>query len=96
MQILSKRRRLWGYWVYVAALRLKEGQLLVVVTSDSPEAAIADDAKRWNIEPLFGYLKRRGFCLESTHLCDAVREASLIGETPQQTLSCIDPGAVLG
>jgi len=96
MSVLSKRRRLWGYWVYIAALRLQDGQLLVVVTSDSPEAAIADDAKRWNIEPLFGCLKRRGFCLESTHLGDAVREASPIGETPQQALSCIGPGAVLG
>ncbi len=78
MSILPKRRRLWGYWVYVAALRLKDGQLLVVVTSESPEAAIADYAKRWNIETLFGCLKRRGFCLESTHLGDAQRLSKLL------------------
>ena len=26
MRVLPKRRRLWGYWVYVAALRLNDGQ----------------------------------------------------------------------
>lgn len=78
MRVLSKRRRLWGYWVYVAALRLKDGQLLVVVTSDSPETAITDYAKRWQIETLFGCLKRRGFCLESTHFNDAVRLSKLL------------------
>jgi len=44
----------------------------------SPEAAIADYAKRWNIETLFGCLKRRGFCLESTHLSDADRLSKLL------------------
>lgn len=78
MRVLPKRRRLWGFWVYVAALRLQDGQLLVVVTSESPKAAIADYAKRWNIETLFGCLKRRGFCLESTHLCDAERLSKLL------------------
>lgn len=78
MRVLPNRRRLWGYWVYVAALRLKDGQLLVVVTSDSPETAISDYAKRWQIETLFACLKRRGFCLESTHLTDAERLSKLL------------------
>jgi hypothetical protein len=78
MRVLPKRRRLWGDWVYVAALRLKDGQLLVVVTSNSPETAIAEYAKRWEIETLFGCLKRRGFCLESTHFIDAVRLSKLL------------------
>ncbi len=78
MRVLPNRRRLWGYWVYIAALRLKDGQLLVVVTSDSPETAIIDYAKRWQIETLFGCLKRRGFCLESTHFTDAERLGKLL------------------
>lgn len=78
MRVLPKRRRLWGYWVYVAALRLADGQLLVVATSDSPETAIADYAKRWEIETLFGCLKRRGFFLESTHLSDTERLSKLL------------------
>ena len=67
-QVLKCRRRVWGHWVYVSALRLEDNELLVVVTHHKPQSAIADYAKRWGIETLFGCLKTRGFCLESTHL----------------------------
>ncbi|MDZ4877537.1 MAG: hypothetical protein CLLPBCKN_006972 [Chroococcidiopsis cubana SAG 39.79] len=49
-QVLPKRRRLWGYWLYVAALRLEDNELLVVVTPNSAATAIADYAARWGIE----------------------------------------------
>jgi hypothetical protein len=49
-------------------MRLDDGELLVVVTDRKPQRAIADYASRWGIETLFGCLKTRGFCLESTHL----------------------------
>jgi hypothetical protein len=39
--VLRGRRQLWGHWVYVAALRLEDGDLLIVVTTDRPEQAIA-------------------------------------------------------
>jgi len=78
VKILAKRRRIWGRWLYVAAMRLEDGSLLVVVTSDSPETAIADYAKRWQIETLFGCFKSRGFCLESTHLLEPQRLSKLI------------------
>jgi Transposase DDE domain len=77
-QVLRHRRRLWGHWVYVAALRLEDGDLLIVVTNHAPKSAIADYAKRWGIETLFGCLKTRGFCLESTHLTDMERLSKLI------------------
>jgi hypothetical protein len=77
-QVLSKRRRLWGRWVYVAAVRLEDGSLLVVVSADSPESAISKYAKRWGIETLFSCLKRRGFCLESTHFTDPQRLSKLL------------------
>jgi hypothetical protein len=76
-QILSKRRRVWGYWLYVAALRLEDNDLLVVVTPSSPLSAIADYAARWGIETLFGIFKTRGFCLESTHFADSERLSKL-------------------
>jgi hypothetical protein len=57
----------------VSALRLEDNELLVVVTCHKPQSAILDYAKRWGIETLFGCLKTRGFCLESTHLQDAER-----------------------
>jgi hypothetical protein len=68
----------WGYWVYVAALRLEDGSLLVVATQSAPKTAIADYANRWGIETLFGIFKTRGFCLESTHLKDAERLSKLL------------------
>lgn len=53
-QVLRHRRQVWGHWVYVSALRLEDGQLLIVVTNHRPHRAIADYGKRWAIETLFG------------------------------------------
>ena len=72
-QALAKRRRIWGRWVYVAATRMPDGQLLVVATDQAPERAIADYALRWSIETLFGMFKSRGFCLEETGMREAER-----------------------
>ena len=72
-QVLAKRRRLWGRWVYVAATRMSHNKLLVVATDQAPETAIADYALRWSIETLFGMFKSRGFCLEETSMREAER-----------------------
>lgn len=53
-RILRHKRQLWGHWVYIAALRLEDGSLLVVATQSKPNSAITDYAKRWSIETLFG------------------------------------------
>jgi hypothetical protein len=76
--VLSKPRKLWGRWLYVAALRLETGELLIVVTNRQAKRAIADYGKRWSIETLFGCFKSRGFRLESTHLFDYERLSRLI------------------
>jgi len=77
-KVLSRKRRLWGHWLYLAGLRLEDGSLLVVATNHAPSTAIADYALRWGIETLFGCLKTRGFCLEATHLKDPERLKKLI------------------
>lgn len=77
-KVVPKRRRLWGRWVYVAALGLPDGKLLIVATDQSPETAIADYALRWSIETLFGAFKSRGFCLEETQLRDPERLNKLL------------------
>ncbi len=77
-KVLRHRRQLWGHWLYIAALRLDDGSLLVIATQTAPKSAIADYAKRWGIETLFGIFKTRGFCLESTHLTDAERLSKLL------------------
>jgi hypothetical protein len=67
-EILSGCRWVWGRLIYISALRLEDGELLVVISNDSPRTAMNDYAQRWGIETLFGMFKTRGFCLESTHL----------------------------
>ena len=69
-QVLKKRRRLWGRWVYVAACRMSDGKLLVVATDQAPETAIADYALRWSIEETFLDDKSNGFELERSRLRD--------------------------
>lgn len=77
-EILNSRRWVWGRSVYVSALRLENGELLVLISPDSPQTAISDYANRWGIETLFGMFKTRGFCLESTHFTDAQRLSKLL------------------
>ena len=77
-QILSGRKWVWGRSVYVSALRLDDGELLIIVSPDSTSTAISDYGKRWGIETLFGIFKTRGFCLESTHFTDSERLSKLV------------------
>ncbi|MGK7910353.1 MAG: transposase [Synechococcus sp.] len=70
LQISSKKRRLWGHWLYLAALKLDDGSLLVIATQTAPQSAITDYAQRWGIETLFGRLKTCGFRMEDSHLRD--------------------------
>jgi hypothetical protein len=78
-KVLRHKRLLWGHWLYISALRLEDGELLVIATQTAPQSAICDYAQRWGIETLFGIFKTRGFCLESTHLTDPERLSKLIG-----------------
>jgi hypothetical protein len=77
-EVLSGRRWIWGRSVYVSALRLEDGELLIIISDSSPSTAIADYARRWGIETLFGMFKTRGFCLESTHFTDSERLSKLL------------------
>lgn len=77
-RILSGRKWVWGRSVYVSALRLENGELLIVVSPDSTTTAISDYGKRWGIETLFGMFKTRGFYLESTHFTDSERLSKLL------------------
>jgi Transposase DDE domain len=77
-RILKKSQRLWGHWVKVAALKLMDGELMIIVTGAQVETAIQHYARRWDIETLFGILKSRGFNLEDTHLQDLERLSKLV------------------
>ena len=49
-RILSGKRLIWGRLVYVSALRLDSGELLIVITPESCTTAVSDYGKRWGIE----------------------------------------------
>lgn len=74
---LSGRRRCLGQRLFVRGTRLPDGEFLIVIADDE-RACLADYAKRWGIETLFGALKRRGFNLESTHVTDGERLSKLL------------------
>lgn len=76
--VLSGKKLVWGRLVYVSALRLDSGELLIVITPESSPTAVSDYGKRWGIETLFGMFKTRGFCLESTHFRDSERLSKLV------------------
>lgn len=77
-EALRGARMLWGERWYVSGLRLPKGEYVIVVSERETQSALADYAKRWEIETLFGCLKTRGFCLEATHVTDAERLKKLL------------------
>ena len=66
-----------GQQLYLIGLKL-DNDYLLLVTDQKPKTALADYAKRWNIETLFGILKSRGFRFEETHLTDGERINKLL------------------
>jgi hypothetical protein len=77
-RILPRKRRVWGMSVWVVGMRITNDYLLLI-TPDTPETALADYARRWEIETLFGCLKSRGFNFEETHLTKPERLGKLLG-----------------
>ncbi|MGJ0429753.1 transposase [Methylobacter sp.] len=77
---LPGRRPVWGCFVTLSALRLDDGDWLIIASSLAPQSqAIQAYARRWEIETLFGCLKSRGFNFEDIHLVDPERLSKLFG-----------------
>ena len=64
--------------VYLSALRLPDGERLIVATGNASDHAIESYAHRWQIETLFSCLKSRGFNFEDTHVTDRRRLKCLL------------------
>lgn len=77
-RILQDARVMWDQFVYLSALRLTDGELLIVVTDQLLTDPIGHYGKRWEIETLFGCLKSKGFNFEDTHLVDRDRIGKLV------------------
>lgn len=75
---LYGKRNILGHELYVAGMRLVDGDYLIVVTPDYPGSAISTYAYRWEIETLFSCLKGRGFNFEDTHMTDRQRVKKLM------------------
>ena len=77
---LPGRRPIWGCFVHLSALRLDDGEWLILATFGAPQdQAIDAYADRWPVETLFACLKTRGFNFEDTHLTDAARLSKMMG-----------------
>lgn len=77
-RILYGKRQVLGHELYLAGLRLVNGDLLIVATDQSPGNAIQTYGLRWEIETLFGCLKSKGFHFEETHITDQARIKKLL------------------
>ena len=76
--ILFGQRTVYQVEVSLSALRLEDGELLIVATGQPCLNAIDSYAKRWQIETLFSCLKSRGFNFEDTHITDRSRIKRLL------------------
>jgi hypothetical protein len=77
-RVIQGKRCIFDHKLYLTALRLSDGELLILVTSQPPDNAIKIYGLRWQIETLFGCLKGRGFNFEDTHITDRERIKKLI------------------
>jgi Transposase DDE domain len=75
---IDKPRRMTGVDVYLTALRLEDGELLIVATSKPCKDTLLAYARRWQIETLFATFKGRGFNFEQTHITNRLRIKRLI------------------
>jgi hypothetical protein len=77
-RILADKRTIWAQTIYLSALRLPDGELLIVATDSLMADPIAHYGKRWQIETLFGCLKSKGFNFEDTHMVHPARIGKLL------------------
>ena len=66
--VLRKPRHISGQPVYLSALRLGDGELLILASNRKLADPLAVYSLRWEIEHLFQCLKGRGFNMEDTRI----------------------------
>ena len=75
---LRKRRKIWGLQVYLCALRLPTGELLILASNVKHNRAMELYGRRWEIETLFQCLKGRGFNFEDSRITDQERVGRMV------------------
>ncbi|HXG83162.1 MAG TPA: IS4 family transposase [Pyrinomonadaceae bacterium] len=91
---LRRRRRLWNQAVFVAVCRKADGDNVLVISSERSGRILLEYGMRWQIETLFGCLKRRGFRLEDTHLTHGSRVAKLLSLLTLSTVWALLSGEI--
>ena len=76
--VIIGARKMTGVDVFLSALRLDDGQLLIVATDQAGDQAIEHYGERWQIETMFSCFKERGFNLEDTHITHRQRIKRLL------------------
>jgi hypothetical protein len=79
VRALYGERTITGQAVYLEAMKLPDGELLIIASNDIPGNLITKYALRWEIETLFSCFKGRGFNFEDTHIINRDRIKKLIG-----------------
>lgn len=90
-----KKLYLWGLPVFVGGKRLRDGQYLIIISSESSADLWEDYRKRWKIETLFQALKGRGFDLESCRLSQQRRLSGWFGFLALGLCWCLKVGGIL-
>jgi len=75
---LRKKRKIWGLPVYLCALRLPTGELLILASNVKQDRAIELYGRRWEIETLFQCLKGRGFNFEDSRITKEERVSRMV------------------
>lgn len=83
--------RLWGLSVYVGSLRLRSGELLIVISNERG-TPLEDYRLRWKIESMFQAFKGRGFDMESSRVLDPVRLSAFFGFLSFALVWCLRVG----
>lgn len=78
MSAIAEGVDVFGLPLFVAGSRSEKGELMVVVTNQKPDTAIAIYLRRWEIETLFSCLKGGGFHFEATHRTSLERIEKLV------------------
>jgi hypothetical protein len=86
---------LWNQKVFAAASRKADGDNVIVISSERSGRILLEYGERWQIETLFGCLKRRGFRLEDTHLTHGERVSKLLSLLTLSTIRALLSGEVV-
>ena len=76
--VLRKVRYVGGQPVWLSALRLENGELLILAANQKQQNPLPTYGKRWQIETLFQALKGRGFNMEDTRLTQYFRIKKMV------------------